>query len=234
MLFFFFIHLYWSAGESTTTLQLVFGLFPELEPRGPQKKMLDTSDEQLREQLLERLIDQKLAGPTHQTLESDPEKLEERMIPHGSMSNLYMMYIAYCRAGKVEAACKSTFYGIGKRWLTTCLSFQRKCNHAVCFTCTTLREAIRKATDFDQHAQLSARLLGHYTQMWRDREVYWMARERSESVQDLLTVIIDSYDKSKIQLPRWPGKRVPKKVIYEVGKSYLSLLASLSKLHGLA
>lgn len=180
--------------------------------------MLDTSDQELRSRLLEKLIDQKLTGPTKQIMDCDPRRLEERELPHGNVANLYVMYLAYCRTSNLLPAGKTTFYGVAQEWLSTCLRFMRKCTHAVCWTCSTLRAAIRNAGDFEAHARLTDQLLGHYTEMYRDREIYWMSRERSQAQGDVLTVILDSYDKAKIQLPRFPGTRVPKKAVYEALK----------------
>lgn len=69
--------------------------------------------------------------------------------------------------------------------------------------------------DFQTHARFCDSLLQHYTQQFRDREVYWVAREYSRSHQGLVTIIVDSYDKAKLSLPRWPFARTPKKSIYE-------------------
>ena len=67
-----------------------------------------------------------------------------------------------------------------------------------------------------RHAHLCDELLGHFTQQYRDRELYYLARERSRGRKDLLTIIVDSYDKAKIVLPKFPhGGRNPKKRDYE-------------------
>jgi hypothetical protein len=42
-----------------------------------------------------------------------------------------------------------------------------------------------------------------------------MHREYSRAKEGLVSVIIDSYDKAKLSLPRFPFGRVPKKSIYE-------------------
>ena len=60
------------------------------------------------------------------------------------------------------------------------------------------------AEDFVRHAHLCDELLGHFTQQYRDRELYYLARERSRGRKDLLTIIVDSYDKAKIVLPKFP------------------------------
>ena len=42
-----------------------------------------------------------------------------------------------------------------------------------------------------------------------------MSREYSRSHQGLVTLIIDSYDKAKLSVPKWPQNRTPKKSLYE-------------------
>lgn len=72
-----------------------------------------------------------------------------------------------------------------------------------------------RAKDFAVHAQKCSELLAHYTAQWRDREVYWAARDRSALHGDLLTVIVDSFDRSKLYLPRFPFNRTPKRPVYQ-------------------
>ena len=69
--------------------------------------------------------------------------------------------------------------------------------------------------DFQLLSQLSDQLLGHYTEAWKDRQVYYQARQRSSSQNDLLVIILDSFDKCKMSLPRWSYGRVPKRPVYE-------------------
>ena len=59
---------------------------------------------------------------------------------------------------------------------------------------------------------------------WRDRNIYWLARNRSRVERDVLCNIIDSYDKGKLCLPRWPNRRSPKSTTYELLKRRFSQL----------
>ena len=72
-----------------------------------------------------------------------------------------------------------------------------------------------KPEDVGEHCKWSDFLLSHYTKTFADRSVYWTARERSKTHQDLLTMAVGSYDKGKVTLPRWPFQRTPKKAIFE-------------------
>ena len=69
--------------------------------------------------------------------------------------------------------------------------------------------------DVKEHCLWSDRLLDHYLKTFNDRQVYWTARERAKTHGDLMVLILDSYDKGKVTLPRWPFSRTPKKVCYE-------------------
>ena len=67
--------------------------------------------------------------------------------------------------------------------------------------------------DYMTHAKLSDQLLHHFTQSFRDREVYWLARERSKVQKDILVMILDTFDHAKLSLPKW--HRTPKRALYK-------------------
>ncbi|CAK9046671.1 unnamed protein product [Durusdinium trenchii] len=124
------------------------------------KSLLEKSDQQLREDLLNKLVDSRLMGPTAQLcFGHDPKQLPMRELPHGCYWNVYMMYTAYCRMMGEEPAGKSLFYSTVRAW-DSCLKFHKK-------------------TDFQQVIKWSDMLLSHYTVQWRDRQTYWMARQRA-------------------------------------------------------
>ncbi len=77
------------------------------------------------------------------------------------------------------------------------------------------------AQDPQTHLMYSDQLLAHYTMQWRDREVYWMCRQRSRTTRDVYCCILDSYDKAKIMLPAYPQKRTPKGQVYEEVRHWL-------------
>lgn len=69
--------------------------------------------------------------------------------------------------------------------------------------------------DFSEHASLCNQLLEHYHGQWLDRRVYWAARDRAILEGDLVCLNIDSFDKSKLFLPKFPLNRTPKRTVYE-------------------
>lgn len=228
------------------------GVFPFFLIRDATKSILERDDQTMRQELLDRLVDQKLTGPILQIGNDDPKTLVTRELPHGNVANLYLMYIAYCKTSGETPASRACFYNTSKRW-KCCLTFHKPSNHSKCWTCSRLQAAISNASvpwwgsvnhillkccfyeiglelsrgcfffmmafpqlkDFVEHARLSDSLLAHYTQTWRDRECYWLSRSRSRIQKDLVTMIIDSYDKSKCLLPKFPKGRSPKRPLYD-------------------
>ena len=108
---------------------------------------LDRSDAELREDLLRRLVERQLLSPLHQIQEhQDPSRLPMRELPHGTVSALYLMYLAYARTMSIPPACKSVFYSVAREW-NACLRFHRKTTHSMCIVCSSLRSQIRESKD---------------------------------------------------------------------------------------
>ena len=180
-------------------------------------EVLSTSTPELQKQLLKRLISYKMQTATEQLFDSNPRQLPVRELEHTSASSLYTQYKAFCArgAGDANVAGRSLFYSEFLRW-SPCLRFRKKSTHSVCFQCSRLRAAIAESkNDFTLHARFCNELLDHYVRQWRDREVYWTCRERAKTVRDVLCVILDSYDKAKAMLPKFPYQRTPKLSVYE-------------------
>lgn len=103
------------------------------------------TDLALREELLVKLLDRKLLGPTHQVFDMDPSKLPLRELPPGNVSGLYLMFLAYLRPSGETPPSKSTFYSVWKEW-SLCLRFRHPSEHTMCVQCQTLKAAIRAST----------------------------------------------------------------------------------------
>lgn len=109
--------------------------------------LLETSDRELRADLLQKLVDQRLMGPTAQIcLNPDPSKLPIRELPHGSYATLFVMYLAFCRMSNEQPAGRTLFYEVAMEW-KSCLKFHKKCTHQVCSTCSELRAKIQNASE---------------------------------------------------------------------------------------
>ena len=122
------------------------------------------SDDELREELLRKLVDRELLGGTVQILlETNIKSLPLRELPPGNTSTLYMMYLSFMRqtGDPSDAASRSTFYSVAKLW-RPCLRFRRKTEHALCFECSRLKTAIHKAKD----SHLPLDLLNMFKKCW--------------------------------------------------------------------
>ena len=65
---------------------------PDAIVRDAPKSMLEANDDDMREDLFQRLIDAKLMGPTMQLSNTDPGNLPTRELPHGNVAGLYMVF----------------------------------------------------------------------------------------------------------------------------------------------
>jgi len=110
---------------------------------------MEKGGEELRQELLERLIDCRLVGATSQlNFNREPERLPLRELPHGSWANVYLLYLSYTKThgNAEEPASRSTFFQVCQRW-RKCLRFHKRTQHAVCDTCSRLKMQIRHAVE---------------------------------------------------------------------------------------
>ena len=111
------------------------------------KSNLSNADEELRQELLDRLIDSSLLGPTMQlSMNHDPRRLRMKELPHGNWTNMFLMYQAYSRAAGETPASRSTFFSVINAW-KVCIKFHRRTHHQMCLTCSTLRSQIQGTSD---------------------------------------------------------------------------------------
>ena len=108
---------------------------------------VNAGDSQLRDELLQQLIDCRLMGPSCQlSFNGDPSRLSIRELPHGCWSSVYLLYRAHCQTYQEQPASKSTFFAVSQQW-RCCMRFHKKTQHAVCATCARLKMAIKHATE---------------------------------------------------------------------------------------
>ena len=104
---------------------------------------MNKDDGLLRDELMQRLIDCRLMSAfTEIVFNQDPNRLGLRELPHGSWSNVYVLYQAHCHARGEVPASKSTFFSVSQQW-RCCLRFHKKSQHSVCVTCSRLKMLIR-------------------------------------------------------------------------------------------
>lgn len=188
--------------------------------------------EEARSALLQSLMDQVLEGPSTKVGNLDLSSLAQRELPPGSWGHLFVIYQAHCIALDQKVASKALFYKVSKPWRKV-LAFRRRSQHSTCAVCDKLRARMRHARTFIENAKAADCLLGHLATVWRCREVYWEARQQSRNGDELLTLIIDGFDRSKPLLPRWTRGRTPKHSTCErVTRTGVQLSAVIAHGHG--
>ncbi|CAJ1443333.1 unnamed protein product, partial [Effrenium voratum] len=111
---------------------------------------------------------------------------------------------------------ETTYHGENFHLVHGALRFRERSQHSTCAECDRLRAQMRHSRDFVGHATAADKLLGHLRMAWLAKEQYWCARQESRNQDsDLLTFIIDGFDKSKMMLPRWSRGRMPKGTTFE-------------------
>lgn len=111
-----------------------------------ETKQASATDQELRERLLDKLIEDRLLGSTRQTTELDPSSLPLRQLPPGNTASLYLMYLAFIRSSGGSPASRATFYLVSKSWYC-CLRFRPRSEHSMCVICQSLKMAIHASTD---------------------------------------------------------------------------------------
>ena len=138
-----------------------------------------------------------------------PANLAQRELPPGNWSNFTFCIQAWRLSTSSRCASRAAFYACSKEWRKA-LRFRPHSKHSVCHLCDTLKSRMKHASNFMAHAKATDNLLEHLSNMWRCRQAYWLAREKSRAKQDLLTIIYDGFDKAKPAIPRWSRGQAPK------------------------
>lgn len=165
--------------------------------------------------------------------------LPVRWLNHSNLTELYWVFLATWEVqtgpegtpATVAAPSRKTFsrrYGeVWKQYLR----FRKVSQHTQCNTCFRLQACMggRGKTE-EERLSAAAQLRRHLRDQYLDRCIYWSLRWASRQ-HDLgvLTVIIDSMDKTKFAWPRLDLKRLPKELEH-LQRPRLVLTAALA--HG--
>ena len=133
------------------------------------------------------------------------------MLQPRSYSDLFRVYQAEAFAKGQPAASPSTFFRTlrSSGWRHK-LKFRHVSNHAKCQICQRLKSGIKHATTIQRHAQCADEYMRHLSGVFADRQAYMQYKWRAIHQRDVITIMIDSMDRSKFKLPRFPYGRCPK------------------------
>ena len=125
--------------------------FKHVHGNGQPLRFETAATKDVQEELLSKLVQEKLLGSTRQIQELVPEELPHRELPPGNTAALYLMFISWVRStgtcSDEKIACRTTFYNVARRW-SACLKFRHRSEHSMCVQCQTLKAAIRASTEW--------------------------------------------------------------------------------------
>ena len=139
-------------------------------------------------------------------LHLDPHSvLPRKFLHHQHLSELWWQYVAWTTTMGSTQASHSTFYRRWAAYWKHCLGFRKSSEHAECNECSRYKTFLHFS-----HASPSSRReaaqnwRNHLQAQYHDRLLYWHARWWSKRRQgEVLTVIIDSMDKTKVAYPQY-------------------------------
>ena len=116
-------------------------------------------------------------------------KGERRHLQHGSRTELFFEYLAFCDARSEVAASYNTFMRVSNKVVgphvrSGHLHFRKPGEHAKCDTCVRLKQGLKfKAGRVDavNKQEASIRAYSHHIlSQWLDRQIYWSLRSLSQ------------------------------------------------------
>ena len=109
-----------------------------------------------------------------------------RSLPHGSRTELFWHYCAYCEMRDIEAASYSTFLRVANPILKPGvrdghLRFRKTNEHGQCDQCFALRKAVSLAKTERERSNARKDHHRHILAQWLDRQIYWSFRSLSQA-----------------------------------------------------
>jgi hypothetical protein len=168
--------------------------------------------------------------------------LTRRHLPHSCLAHLYWLLVATCEerpgvpevTNVSESRCPSyhvfsdAWHSIWHRYFR----FRTVSQHAECKACFHARTKIHdRGLSFAQRLGYAREWRTHLRDQYHDRQIYWHNRYASRQKQGVLTVIIDSMDKSKFAWPQYEWGRVDK-TLDTVRRPRLVLTAAIAHGYG--
>ena len=135
----FFASLYYSVGET-----LPHGLIV-LDETPAEHGKID------RARLIQEIIDIACSTALEQHSRGGPKGLAERYLPPGSLSELYLLFLAFCTRQTVAPASASHFRVVWRKGWCKVLHFRTRSTHSLCKTCHQLKLKMKCAATLEEH-----------------------------------------------------------------------------------
>ena len=212
-----------SSGKLPLQSQAVDVFFAELYhstaerlPEQWQARKLDSTDPELETCCGDRDLKTFAWAPESLLLDAftAPDRVDEgipkRMLPPGTPMQLFWQFKAWWQAlgalrpTAAEMPSWSTWY---RRWVSkwsNALGFRKASQHKDCNECFRFRELISSRTlTVERKMQLAKAWQEHLRAQYADRLIFWGIRLASRQFAGVLSLVIDSMDRSKTVFPQY-------------------------------
>ena len=141
---------------------------------------------------------------------SDSAKLSGvpvRFLQYSRIHDLYWLFLATlnCWLKPLEAKPSwMTFWRCWNRTWSRFLHFRKSSEHSQCTFCWHSQQCLKRHISLADKYAVARNLREHLRMQYADRSCYWSLRWSSRlKTANMLVIIIDSMDKSKLPVPRW-------------------------------
>ncbi len=156
-----------------------------------------------------------------------------RYMQHGRVHDLYWVFVATVTVWLVPDAkvpSWSIFWRAWSKYWRNFLAFRKASQHSKCNFCWKCKGFLAKHLSLTEKHAIVKRLRTHLQMQYTDRCLYWSLRWASRCGNlGVLTIIIDSMDKSKFALPHYSFAMKPK-MLDELIRPVVTLTAGIA--HG--
>ena len=158
--------------------------------------------------------------------------LPVRMLQYSRLHDLYWLFLATVALWLDPLARRPSWMTFWRSWhhkWKGFLRFRGSDEHSKCTFCWKCRKVLATHISLQDKYVIAKRLREHLEKQYSDRCIYWGLRHESRLKGNVLVIIIDSMDKSKLPIPRWKFGEKPK-VLEGFVRPVMTLTASIA--HG--
>ncbi|CAJ1426268.1 unnamed protein product, partial [Effrenium voratum] len=224
---YFFTELYLCAAEDLPEVAVTEGVDAAIE-QGLQAEVTTEESPEFKKHFVWNLQTEVPARLTALLITDSGQKPPPcRMLPPGKLSDLWYQFLAWSESHEVQdrtedlkSVRKSSKRGDEKNvpsWATfwrvwntywhgksrTLLAFRKQSQHAECDVCAHARMCLYgKNMSVNDKIHLATAWRQHLRDQYHDRQLYWSMRFASRSKMNIITIIVDSFDKTKMAYPK--------------------------------
>ena len=137
-----------------------------------------------------------------------------RMIQYSRIHDLYWLFLATLQEWIKPTEAKPSWMTFWRCWNSTWakfLAFRTTSEHSKCTICWKAHQCFKRHISLSDKHAVAKTLREHLRMQYADRCCYWAMRWSSRlKTANILVLIVDAMDKSKLPIPRWAFGVKPK------------------------